>query len=77
MKASGKIANTMAKVRNKWLLYDLLILTLLDDSIGKWFGNNGDRYEGEWKDGNRHGQGKKQVITLWFIDSNIAWWFDR
>jgi len=41
-----------------------MILAMIDDSIGKWFGNNGDRYEGEWKDGNRHGQGKKQVITL-------------
>jgi len=37
---------------------------LFDDSIGKWFWNNGDRYEGEWKDGKEHGQGKKQVITL-------------
>jgi len=73
MKASGKMATGMAKVRNKWLLYDLLILTLFDDSIGEWFGNDGDRYEGEWKDGKYHGQGKKQVITLWFIDSNIVW----
>jgi len=48
--------------------YDLLILALFDDSIGKCFWNNGNRYEGKLKDGNRHGQGKKQVITLWFID---------
>ena len=59
MKASGKITKCMAKVRNKWLLYDLLILTLFDDSIGIYFWNNGNRYEGEWKDGNKHGQGKK------------------
>jgi len=52
--------------------YDLLILTLLDDSIGKYFWNNGDRYEGEWKDGKYHGEGKKQAITLCFIDSNIV-----
>jgi len=77
MKASGKMTKCMAKVRNKWLLYDLLIQTLFDDSIGKWFWNNGNRYEGEWKDDKKHGQGKKQVITLWFIDSNIVWWFDR
>jgi len=77
MKASLKMAKSMAKVRNKWLLYDLLILTLFDDSIGKLFWNNGDKYEGKFKDGKEHGQGKKQVITLWFIDSNIVWWFDR
>ena len=64
MKANLKMANSMTKVRNKCLLYDLLILTLFDDSIGEWFGNDGDRYEGEWKDGKYHGQGKKQVITL-------------
>ena len=46
MKASGKMANTMAKVRNKRLLYVLLTLTLFDDSIGKFLGKNGDRYEG-------------------------------
>jgi len=62
MKASGKIVNTMAKVRSKWLLYDLLILILIDDSIGKSLYNNGDRYEGEFKDSKYHGQGKKQVI---------------
>ena len=50
---------------------------MFDDSIGKWLGNNGDRYEGEWKDDKKHGEGKKQMITLWFIDSNIVWRFDR
>ena len=44
--------------------YDLLILALIDDSIGKWCENKGDIYEGEYKDGKEHGQGKKQVITL-------------
>jgi len=39
-----------------------LILTLFDDSLGKWFGNNGDKYEGEYKDDKMHGQGKKEVI---------------
>jgi len=42
MKASGKMAKSMAKVRKSDLVYDLLILTLFDDSIGKWF-RNGDR----------------------------------
>ena len=62
MKVSLKIIDSMAKVRKKWLLYDLLILTLFNDSIGKWFGNDGKRYEGEFKDGIMHGQGKKEVI---------------
>jgi len=46
MKVSLKMAYSMAKVRNKWFIYDLFILTLFDDSIGKWFGDHGDRYEG-------------------------------
>jgi len=46
MKASGKMVKGMAKVRKSDLLYDLLILTLFDDSIGKFFWKNGDRYEG-------------------------------
>ena len=39
-----------------------LILTLFDDSIGVFFGNNGNIYEGEYKDGKRHGQGRKSMI---------------
>ena len=46
MKASGKMVKGMAKVRKSDLLYDLLIWTLFDDSKGKWFGDNGRRYEG-------------------------------
>ena len=57
MKVSLKMANSMAKVSD--LLDDLLILTLFDDLIGKQFGNNGDRYEGEFKDGKQYGQGMK------------------
>ena len=64
MKASIKMATGMAKVRNKSLIYEILILTSFDDSIGKWFGINGNRCEGEFKDSKYHGQGKKQVITL-------------
>jgi len=37
---------------------------LFDDSVGKWFGNNEGRYEGEWKDGIMHGRGKKEVINF-------------
>jgi len=51
MKASIKMATGMAKVRNKSLIYEILILTSFDDSIGKWFGINGNRCEGEFKDG--------------------------
>ena len=69
MKASIKMTTGMAKVRNNDLLDDLFIQTLFDDSIGEWFGNNGHRYEGEFKDGFRHGQGKKYVIYL------IIYWF--
>jgi len=36
-----------------------LILIFFDDSIGKFFWINGDRYEGEWKDDKKHGYGKK------------------
>jgi len=31
-------------------------------SLGKWFGNDGDRYEGGFKDDKYHGQGKNEVI---------------
>jgi len=78
MKASGKMTKSMAKVRKSDFLYDLFILTLyLDDSLGKWFENNGDKYEGQWKDDKKHGQGKKKGFALWFFDSNIVWWFKR
>ena len=38
-----------------------VILTLFN-SKGKFFWKNGDRYEGEFKNGKKHGQGKKEVI---------------
>jgi len=48
------------------LLNVLLILSLSDGSIGKWYEKKGNRYEGEWKDNNMHGQGKKEVIFFVF-----------
>jgi len=34
-----------------------LILALLNALIGKLFCNDGNGYEGDWKDGKGHGQG--------------------
>jgi len=48
-------------------------LTLFYDSIGKFFYDFGNRYEGEWKDGKKHGLGKKEVINLRFIYLKILW----
>jgi len=31
-------------------------------SIGKFFGNNGNIYEREWKDDKKHGQGKDSYL---------------
>jgi len=53
------MTNRMVKVRKNYFLNDILILTLLNAFIGKVFRNDGARYEGEWKDGKPHGQGKK------------------
>ena len=65
-KASGKMTKSLVKVRKKRsTLQFLLIFKLFDDSIGKWFGNSGDRYEGEWKDGQKNGQGKKKEIVVY------------
>jgi len=46
MKESIKTATSMAKVREKLFIYELLIRTLVNDSTGKVFWNNGDRFEG-------------------------------
>jgi len=43
MKASGKMANSKAKVRKKWFVFCLLILIFFGGSKGKWFGINGNR----------------------------------
>jgi len=39
-------------------LNDSLVIKLFNSSLGKKFWNNGKIYEGEWKDGKAHGQGK-------------------
>ena len=41
---------------------DLLIQTLFNTLTGKFFCNNGDIYEGEWKDNEKHGKGKKSDL---------------
>jgi len=55
----------------------LLILTLFNDLIGEFFCNDGDRYEGEWKDGKKHGQGNKSdllnaLLILTLLNSSIG-----
>jgi len=52
----------------------LLILALFNALIGEFFFNDGGKYEGEWKDGNMHDQGKKSdllnallILTLFNI----------
>jgi len=52
------MTRSMVKVRKR----GLLILTLFNAWIGKFFWNNENRYEGEWKDGKKHGQGKKRYL---------------
>jgi hypothetical protein len=41
--------------------------TLFIALIGKFFGNNGDRYEGEWKDDKAHGQGNKSALLNYLL----------
>ena len=77
MKESGKMAKRMVKVTKSDFLNDILILTLLNDVIGKEFYSSGTRYEGEWKDGKKHGQGKKKIFLERYFDSNIAQCFHR
>ena len=35
--------------------------------IGKKFWNSGNRYEGEWENGKRHGQGKKNDLLNYLL----------
>jgi len=50
-----------------------LIQTIFNDSIGKLLCDVGDIYEGEWKDGKKHGRGKKRGIYfhLLFVNTLI------
>ena len=55
----------------------LLILTLLNTSIGEFFHNDGNRYEGECKNNKAHGQGKKSdllndLLVLTLFDTLIG-----
>jgi len=40
---------------------------LFNALIGKFFWNDGDRYEGEWKDNKMHGQGKKSAFLNYLL----------
>jgi len=48
-----------------------LILTLFNVSIGTYYLNNGDRYEGEWKEGYINGKGRKFDSQSNFIEEGI------
>ena len=49
------------------LLNYLLILTLFNAFIGKYFCKDGRRYEGECKDDKMHGQGKKSALLNYLL----------
>jgi len=42
----------------------MTFLTLFYHSIGKMFSSDGDKYEGEWKDGKKHGLGRKESLNI-------------
>ena len=57
-----------------------MILTLFITLSGKFFCNNGNIYEGEWKDDKKHGQGKKSyllndLLILTLLNSFIGEFF--
>ena len=58
-----------------------MILIFFDDSIGKFFWINGDRYEGEWIDDKKHGRGKEgsyldyDLLILTYSDDSIGGFF--
>jgi len=56
------MAKSMVKVTKRDFLNEILILTFLNTFIGKAVNNNGNRYEGEWKDDKPNGQGKKKLF---------------
>ena len=74
MRESGKMENLMVKVKKVLLIeYFLLILTLANDIIGSIFYSDGQIFQGEWKDSQKNGQGKKSDFNcIFFIDSCIV-----
>jgi len=40
---------------------------LFNAFIGKYFWKDGNRYEGEWKDGMKHGQGNKSALLNYLL----------
>ena len=65
MRENGRMTEGMVKVRIGYLLIVKWNQPFFDALIGKWFGNNGNKYEGEWKDDKMNGQGNKKL----FIES--------
>jgi len=59
MKETSKMTRHMAKVRHKLLFVWFIDSNFIWSSIGKKFFNNGNRFEGEFKDDKMNGQGKK------------------
>ena len=55
MKESGKMTRSMVKVTKSYLL----ILTLFNTLIGKFFYHDGSIFEGDWQENWMDGKGKK------------------
>jgi len=49
MKASLKMVICMVKVRKKWFSLWFIYSDIVSWFLGKWFGNDGNKYKGEWK----------------------------
>ena len=67
MKDRPRITNQMDKVCISYLLLHASFFIIC--FVGKFFWDDEERYECEWKDGKQHGQGKKVVICFkidWF-----------
>ena len=52
----------MDKVSRDFFFSGFNFLFCFKFQIGKFFWNDGNRYEGEWKDDKKNGQGKKSDI---------------
>jgi len=74
MKESSRKASSMVRVNTKDLFNDLLILLFFYVLISKIFNNDSARYEGEFKEGMMHSQGKidyllKVLLNLMLLDA--------